>query len=736
MAVSKVILNGTTLMDVTQKTVTAGTMLSGTTALKKDGTDITGSIATKTSSDLTASGATVTVPAGYYASQASKSVTTMTLPTSTSSSVTSGYSSKATVSRSTSDQYINIAPGYNSAGGYYKISAVANGSATAPASISGSSASVSTGTNTITLSKTVSATPTVSAGYISSGTAGNSSVSLTASVTTKAAATITPTTTDQTIASGTYLTGAQTIKGDSNLVAENIVSGKTIFGVAGSATTGGGGSDVTVEALTVTQNGTYTAPSGKAYSPVTVNVVSSGSSGSTNVYQDENGYIVLDPDGLPTASEKQINFIDYDGTIRYSYTKSEFAQLSTLPANPSHSGLVAQGWNWTLAEIQAQLTAMPDAPVWVGQMYITASGDTEIDITLTDSNFLSPYLTIAVNGTVVVDWGDNTATNTITGTSNSTLVYTQHVYGQTGSYTISISVSSGSFTFYGATNYASVLRVVNVADNRARSRTYAGAITQIRIGNNAYIGYYAFSDCCAMTSITIPNSITSIGTYAFQDCSALTNITIPDEVTNISNYAFQSCFALTSTTIPNGATSIGISTFNNCYALKNIALPNSVTIISNNAFQSCFTLTSLIIPNSVTSFGTNVFQYCYDLTNTTISDSITSISNSTFPFCYALTNITIPDGVTSIGTEAFYGCYALTSVTIPNSVTNISSSAFSGCYNMKEYHLLPTTPPTLANTNVFTGIMSGTIIYVPSSAVNAYKTATNWSTYADYIQGE
>ena len=161
-------------------------------------------------------------------------ISVMTLPTSAASSATSGYTSKATIGRSTSAQYINIPPGYNSTGAYYVISAVANGSATAPSSISGTSATVTTGTNTLTLTKTVSVTPSVTAGYVSSGTAGNSSVSLTASITTKATATITPGTTNQTISSGTYLTGTQTIVGDADLVATNILSTANIFGVQGS----------------------------------------------------------------------------------------------------------------------------------------------------------------------------------------------------------------------------------------------------------------------------------------------------------------------------------------------------------------------------------------------------------------------------------------------------------------------------------------------------------------------
>ena len=174
----------------------------------------------------------INIPTGFNSAGAYykvNAVPNMTLPTSASS--TSSGTSKATISRSTADQYINIPTGYNDTASYYKVNAVANGSVTSPATISGSSASVSTGTNTITLSKTVSVTPTVStAGYVSSGTAGNSAISLTASVTTKAATTYNTSSTDQTIASGTYLTGTQTIKAVtvSGLAANKILSGTTV----------------------------------------------------------------------------------------------------------------------------------------------------------------------------------------------------------------------------------------------------------------------------------------------------------------------------------------------------------------------------------------------------------------------------------------------------------------------------------------------------------------------------
>ena len=234
------------------------------------------------STDLIVNGKTVTAPAGYYAADASASVAEMTLPTAASS--TRSGTTKATIGRSTAAQYINIPVGYNSTAASYTISAVNNGSVTAPSTISGTAATVSAETNTLTLTKTISVTPNVTtAGYISAGTAGNSSVSLTATVTTKAAATITPGTSNQTIAAGTYLTGAQTISGDADLVAGNIKSGVNIFGVAGTYTGEAGldTSDATATAADLLYNKTAYVDGSK----ITGTMPNNGATGGTITIQ-------------------------------------------------------------------------------------------------------------------------------------------------------------------------------------------------------------------------------------------------------------------------------------------------------------------------------------------------------------------------------------------------------------------------------------------------------------------
>ena len=349
-------------------------------------------IAQRSSADLTSSGATVTAPAGFYSSSASKSVSSMTLPTSAATSSTSGYTSKATISRSTSDQYINIPTGYNSAGAYYKISAVANGSVTAPSSISGTSATLSTGTNTLTLTKTISVTPVVStAGYISAGTAGNASVSLTASVTTQGAKTITPSTSQQTaVSSGTYVTGnvvvsampagtAGTPTATKGSVSNHSISvtpsvTNTTGYITGSTKTG---TAVTVSAselvsgtLSVNANGTYGVTN---YQNVDVDV--SSNDFVVTLSQDQQGDWIPDKTyaetyaaytgGKNVVFDTDIDYVPVNGEYSsgdqcFVYTVEEYFEYY----NPYYYGYIDKAYYWNSSGVRSN-----------GQQYMYATDD-------------------------------------------------------------------------------------------------------------------------------------------------------------------------------------------------------------------------------------------------------------------------------------------------------------------------------------------------------------------------
>ena len=181
------------------------------------------------------------------------------------------------------------------------------------------------------------------------------------------------------------------------------------------------------------------------------------------------------------------------------------------------------------------------------------------------------------------------------------------------------------------------------------------------------------------TEFTIPTSVTRIDDRAFYNCTKLTNIFVPDNVKVIGASSFYGCTGLTGITIGNGITNIGSYAFKKCSSLSNIIIPDSVTSIGYAAFSCCTELTSIIVPDSVTSIGESAFNKCTNLVGITIGSNVSSIGKYAFNECTRLQSITIPDSVTSLGDRAFAGCYGLTNVTIGNGITGFGDYAFDNC---------------------------------------------------------
>lgn len=249
----------------------------------------------------------------------------------------------------------------------------------------------------------------------------------------------------------------------------------------------------------------------------------------------------------------------------------------------------------------------------------------------------------------------------------------------------------------------------------------------------------AFSGVSVLTSITIPDSVTTIGTLAFSECSG--KITINSKIVEIDytldNYPSRKWLQnskFTELILGDNIEKIGDHTFHYFTSLTSVTIPDSVTSLGYAAFGVCKNLTNIIIPNSITSIGQAAFTSCTSLTSITIPDSVTSIESSAFSYCSSLSSITIPDSVTKIRSYAFYDCSSLTSITIPNGVTKIEEYTFFRCTSMQYYDFSThESVPSLTTINDFSSIPSTCKIIVPDAIYDEWIAATNWSAYADNI---
>lgn len=202
---------------------------------------------------------------------------------------------------------------------------------------------------------------------------------------------------------------------------------------------------------------------------------------------------------------------------------------------------------------------------------------------------------------------------------------------------------------------------------------------------------------------------------------------------------FGYCTGLTSVNIPNSVTSIYFSAFSGCTGLMSVTIGNGVTDIGDNAFEGCSGLTSVTIGKSVTTIGRWAFKGCSGLTSISIPNSVTTIGYSAFMNCSGLTSVTIGDGVIIIGGGAFMNCSGLTSVTIPNSVTSIGDGAFDGWD-------LPIVISKIENPFIIKGkskydrtfslnTFNNATLYVPVGTIDKYKSTGGWKDFANIVDG-
>ena len=280
------------------------------------------------------------------------------------------------------------------------------------------------------------------------------------------------------------------------------------------------------------------------------------------------------------------------------------------------------------------------------------------------------------------------------------------------------------------------------------------------ISNPLYYAKNLYLNGELVTSLVLPEDITSINAYAFHGCTSLTSVTIPDSVTSIGKDAFYNCTSLASLKISNNLTNIADYTFYGCTSLTSVSIPNSVTSIGYEAFCSCTNLTSIEIPNSVISLDWKVFYKCSNLKSVSIPDSVTSIEPLVFGACAKLTEIlvdennpnyshidgvlfdknqniliqypigktadkyTIPVNVTSVDEYAFYNCINLSSIIIDSEITSIADSAFLGCNELK-YIYYPGSESDWANISIGSS-------NTPLTDATIHYNSTN-HTYGDWI---
>lgn len=183
----------------------------------------------------------------------------------------------------------------------------------------------------------------------------------------------------------------------------------------------------------------------------------------------------------------------------------------------------------------------------------------------------------------------------------------------------------------------------------------------------------------AITSVTIPKTVTSLGPGLFENCTGLQEVRIEAAVTTLEKHTFRNCAALRRVTLPEGLKVIREAAFESCVSIEHITLPRSLQYLHNEVFGHCYALREIELPPEVKKIGKWLFQDCQALTRAVLPETLTELPAELFKACQRLREVTIPRKVQIIRSSAFEGCWALTELTVPPRVREIEFGAFQNC---------------------------------------------------------
>ena len=374
--------------------------------------------------------------------------------------------------------------------------------------------------------------------------------------------------------------------------------------------------------------------------------------------------------------EKDVNFFDYDGTLIASYTEAEAKVLTTLPTSPVHSGLVFQGWNYTLEEVIAN-AEMAD----IGALYTTDDGATRLEIEIAEREVVKVSFSQTKAEGVSIDWGFGKSERSAAVAGDACTYY---AYEQPGRYTVTLTVDKDCEIALGANGSPLIctdyVETDEVAHNTLR---------------NAYIG---------------------------------------DRVTKFNNSAFLNHYALHSISMNKGVIALGERSFNSS-SIEFIAIPSGIDTIPYNAFDTCRCLKSISLPVSVQNLEQNSIYQCDVLKRLNLKH-ITNPQTSAVAYDGVISEISVNADITYIPNNFCKACLGLERISFLGKVKIFYSGALSYCYNLKTVDLTHCSAvPTRQDTTILSHHGSDLKILVPAALAEEWKQATNWTSLAKYIKG-